>query len=223
MRADGPVRALIAAWLLAVVGGWYFVERYEYSINAPLPHGAVAHWPADSALRLAENGPTLVFFLHPKCPCSRASLHELNRLLTATANGKSPAPELLVVTTVPATADDTWWDTGTVAQSGEIVQAKLFIDRAGTEAARFGATTSGTVMFFDESGNRRYAGGITVARGHEGQSAGADSVTALLRGEAVEMSEMPVFGCRLCLPQPEGDVEIASTNQPGTVQAKSSN
>jgi hypothetical protein len=208
-RTDWPLRALIGVWLVAAAIGWCYVERYEFATNPPGTHGVVDHWPADSSLPHTLNRPTLVLFLHPKCPCSRASLKELDRLLTPDALAKTPAPELLVVATVPANVDETWWSTGTVEQSRQLTNSKLFIDRDGREAERFGATTSGMLMFFDAAGVRRYAGGITVSRGHEGHSAGSDIVTALVRGEAVERSQLPVFGCRLCLPESTADREIA--------------
>jgi hypothetical protein len=218
-RAEWPVRALVGAWLLSILVVWCLVERYALAVNEPSHHRAVAQWPADSALQRVENRPSLVLFLHPKCPCSRASLKELERLLTATANANAPVPNLIVVATVPPSAPQSWWDTSTVAQSRALARAHIFIDRGGREAARFGATTSGMLMYFDKSGTRRYAGGITIARGHEGQSAGADALAALFRGETAEMNALPAFGCRLCLPQRE--TEVAGKNQSETFEAKS--
>lgn len=202
-RARWFVGALIAVWFFVVAGGWWSAKRYEFSVNAPLSHGIVTSWPAESALVRSDRRPTLLLFLHPKCPCSRATMNELSRLLAATNATKAIAPRLLVVATVPTAANDAWWDTDTVAQSKQIGQSTLFVDRGGREAARFGATTSGTVMLFDESGRRRYAGGITVSRGHEGPNAGSDCLVDLLGGKAGRTSDLPVFGCRLCLPDPE--------------------
>ncbi len=214
--------AVVAVWFVVVAGAWWCVERYEFSVNEPLSHPAVTHWPAESALARSKHHPTLLLFLHPKCPCSRATVNELSRLLAVTKEAEMPAPDLLVVATVPPTADESWWDTKTVAQTEQITRATLFVDRGGREAARFGATTSGFVMLFDESGSRRYAGGITVSRGHEGPSAGGDRLAQLLRGDASQAREMPVFGCRLCLPEPDAGSELADHDPHDATQAESS-
>jgi hypothetical protein len=206
--ADWPIRALIFVWLLAIAGGWYCVERHEFATSETAAAQAVDRWPSDSLLPCDRDRPALVLFLHPKCPCSRATLAELDRLLATKSEPTAEPLQLIIVATVPQNADETWWDTGTVAKSSALPGARMFIDRAGQEAARFGATTSGMVMYFDASGLRRYAGGITVARGHEGRSAGGDAVEALVRGETTKPSSLPVFGCRLCLPVDDPSREI---------------
>ena len=38
-------------------------------------------WPPSSQIPLDQTSPTLLLFLHPRCPCSRSSLAELERLL----------------------------------------------------------------------------------------------------------------------------------------------
>src|SRR5688572_17630282 len=79
-----PVRAftlglLIAAWAVGVGAGIWVLWAYA---NRPGPAGAAAaSWPADSALRPDPSRPTMIMFIHPECPCSRASIEELNRLL----------------------------------------------------------------------------------------------------------------------------------------------
>ena len=152
----------------------------------------------------------MLLFLHPKCPCSRATLHELERLLTSIGEQASRTLDLIVVATVPETVDDSWLNTDTVEQAKRLVNARLFIDRGGNEAARFGAATSGLVIFFNVAGSRQYAGGVTVARGHEGASVGGVYLTEILRGESAIAREMPAFGCRLCLPEQGRGREIAN-------------
>jgi len=218
-RPSWSIGALIAAWLIVVAVGWCWVAEYEFTINEPSAHGLVAEWPADSQLERSPNLPTLVLFLHPKCPCSRATLHELSELFKRTSDGGSPLPALVVVATVPPNAVEEWWKTDTMAQSENFPQGTVFIDHGGLEAARFGATTSGTMMLFDASGARRFAGGITMSRGHEGQSAGGDLLAGLLRGKSrpnLESRDLPVFGCRLCLPVPVASHDLV---EHGTHQA----
>lgn len=199
--ADWSTYALIVVWLMAAAVGWYSVERYEFATTDALVTRAVEHWPADTKLDCSADRSTLVLFLHPKCPCSRATLAEMDRVLATSGKPAIEQTRLIVVATVPPNADDSWRETSTLGQARALPNAEVFIDHDGREAARFGATTSGIVMFFDARGTRRYAGGITITRGHQGRSAGGDVIQALVRGEPVKPKSMPAFGCRLCLPE----------------------
>jgi hypothetical protein len=208
-RADRRVRLIIGVWLVAVAGGWCYITRDALSSDQHESNHVVDSWPADSALPRATERPTLLVFLHPKCPCSRASLKELRRTLDAATTVNSPAPALLVIATVPQAADQSWWQTETVELARGIANAQVHVDRGGREAARFGATTSGMVMLFDPSGQRLYSGGTTIARGHIGASTGGDRLAELLRGDTNQAIDMPTFGCRLCLPLSETADDIA--------------
>jgi hypothetical protein len=201
--ADWSLYAVIVLWVTAVVVGWWFIEDYSFSENPPLTHRPVDRWPSQTALTRQQGRPTMLLFLHPKCPCSRATLHELERLLTSTSGKAVRAVDLIVVATVPEFPDESWLRSETVERVGQLANARLFIDPNGTEAARFGAVTSGLVMYFDAEGTTQYSGGITMARGHEGPSVGGECVTKILRGETAVAHEMPAFGCRLCLPEPD--------------------
>lgn len=199
---------MVVLWLLAVASGWYYCERYEFAKSDASVATAVEHWPGGTSLTYDSSRPALVLFLHPKCPCSRATLAELDRILATGRQPNAEAPQVIVVATVPPGKNEAWWNTATIENSRSIPEASVFIDYDGREAARFGATTSGTVMYFDQSGARCYAGGITITRGHEGRSAGGDALAALIRGDSVESMSMPVFGCRLCLPAAEPGHEV---------------
>jgi hypothetical protein len=79
-------------------------------------------------------------------------------------------------------------------------EATLVVDSGGVEAERFGVATSGTVLWFDAQGRVLYAGGLTMARGHEGRTTGSDQLANLMRGDSHPAQGIPVFGCQLCLP-----------------------
>ena len=74
-----------------------------------------------------------------------------------------------------------------------------------SEAHVFGAATSGQVLLYDEAGKLVFRGGITPARGHEGDSAGGEVVRRFLSARsgrrAADRSVSPhasdVFGCAL--------------------------
>src|SRR5690606_38814592 len=60
------------AWAVVVLVGTGWLVQYA---SAPGPASEVpAAWPAGSAIALHPAKPTLVVLVHPKCPCSRASL-----------------------------------------------------------------------------------------------------------------------------------------------------
>jgi len=70
-------------------------------------------------------------------------------------------------------------------------------DGGGAEAKRFGAETSGAVVLYDRAGRLVFHGGITAARGHEGDSFGQQRIAALLTGARADRTDAPVFGCAL--------------------------
>jgi hypothetical protein len=73
----------------------------------------------------------------------------------------------------------------------------VLTDEKGTEAAKFGAKTSGHTLVFDREGTLLFSGGITGSRGHAGANAGESAVLAALRGETMAQSRTLVFGCSL--------------------------
>ena len=80
--------AVIAFWAVAIVAGWAFIQRYDLAANAST-HSFVGHWPTASAVEIRNGRPTVVLFMHPKCPCTRASLQELNRLYASLGEAHS--------------------------------------------------------------------------------------------------------------------------------------
>ena len=74
---------------------------------------------------------------------------------------------------------------------------KVAADFDSAEAKRFSATTSGHAMLFDRGGRLRFSGGITDARGHEGDNDGRDAVVSIINGGDRMPAATPVFGCSL--------------------------
>src|SRR5437762_13408102 len=69
-------------WLCAVTAGLAILWRYA---GTPGPAAAApARWPIASRLRPDLLRPTLVMFVHPHCPCSRASMSELALVMAHT-------------------------------------------------------------------------------------------------------------------------------------------
>lgn len=73
----------------------------------------------------------------------------------------------------------------------------MVYDVGGVETARFGAQVSGTVLLYHADGRRLYAGGVTMARGHDGHNAGIQAVADLLINSETQVTPIPVFGCKV--------------------------
>src|SRR5207248_1430213 len=71
---------ILGLWLLFVAGGMFALEKYKSSPGAQAV--APSEWPADSMLGRVPGTATLVMMSHPRCPCTRASLAELDTLLS---------------------------------------------------------------------------------------------------------------------------------------------
>lgn len=180
-----------ALWVSLTVVGMGFLWDYE---NTPGPAAdAPARWPADSRLQRPEGRPTLVLLAHPHCPCTRASIGELSRLMTQ-ARGLVTAQVLFVR---PQGFSDEWERTDLWSSAAAIPGVSVVRDDEGVEALRFRAKTSGHVALYDAGGGLLFSGGITSARGHAGDNAGRTAIVSLLTAGGAERSETPVFGCPL--------------------------
>ncbi len=178
---------LIIAWLLASSLGFLVLGAYHASPSSP--GTPPDRWPSDTSIPLDGSLPTVLMFIHPRCPCSSASLAELQHLL-ARCRGRFAGH---VITFRPEKVAKGWDgpDPGGLSRR---------VDPGGREAARFGVETSGHVLLFDPSGRRYYSGGITVSRGHRGDNPGLDRLVATILGGPAGTCSSPVFGCPVLAP-----------------------
>jgi hypothetical protein len=189
-RLVGP--PMVAVWAVAVVFGMYGLVRYQMT-PAAVASIAPAQWPAGVSFSHSSERSTLIMTLHPQCPCSRASLHELAEIL-ARSKGRLDARILFVQ---PANAPAGWLDGDLWQQAKTIPGVTVSVDKDGQDAAAFGASTSGQVMVYDAAGVVRFSGGITDGRGHEGDNAGQLSILDLVRTGKSQVATTPVYGCSL--------------------------
>jgi hypothetical protein len=157
---------------------------------------ASGEWPAASSLARDPERPTLVMFLHPQCPCSRASLAELERLATQCRDRFS----LRIVFVHPQGLPRDSEHSSLRSAAQRILGAVVSTDKDGVEAERYGVTTSGEALLYAADGRLLFQGGLTGARGHEGDNAGRDAVTARIESSGASgasLSSTPVFGCAL--------------------------
>jgi hypothetical protein len=178
----------IGAWVIAIACGFAVLWRYA---SAPGAHSSAPRaWPDGVALARANDRATLVMFVHPRCPCSRASVAELARLVTRVRGHVRPA--IVFVRPAAAPAELAGGELRTMAAT---VPDVAIVDDDGTLARRFGAATSGATLVYDATGRLAFSGGLTQVRGHEGQSFGQERVLAILEGRAPDRADAPVFGC----------------------------
>jgi len=97
----------------------------------------------------------------------------------------------------PAGLPEDWEQTDLWRRAAVIPGVDLTRDDDGAEARRFGAATSGQTVVYDGDGHLLFSGGITAARGHEGDNAGRSAIVSLLASRGAEPTSTPVFGCSL--------------------------
>ena len=174
-----------------MVVGSLILAREEFTPVKAAPPTTL--FPRSSAIQLVSDKPTLVFFAHPQCPCTKASLHELVGLLAETQNKVS----VIVVFTIPDGVLAGWelgdlWNSATRLPGIRVIR-----DQGGREAHRFDVTGSGHALLYAPSGKLLFSGGITASRGHEGDNAGRSAVVSFILDGHAPVNHTPVFGCSL--------------------------
>ena len=179
-----------AAWILTVGAGLTLLWAFA---GTPGPAAtALPRWPPAAFARPAGTA-TLMVFLHPQCPCSRATLSELARLLAEVHT--SPAVYAFIYR--PSGAEAGWEHTDLRDAAARIPGVRVMTDEAGAQAHVFGALVSGQTLLYDGVGTLQFSGGITGARGHEGDNPGRFAVTEFLNGRQPSSARTPTFGCLL--------------------------
>lgn len=178
---------LMAVWSAAVVTGMGLLAAYANSAGkwSPAP-SAIAH--SDKATSARHR---LFMFLHPRCPCSVASVNELARIMSRCAAQLDATVYFVRPASQPAD-----WERGTLWNLASSIPAvKVETDVGGSVAGQFHANTSGEVIVYDCRGKLCFHGGITGARGHAGDNLGESAVISIALGGKSYVERSPVFGC----------------------------
>lgn len=186
----GAITLLLASWVIVLGAGFAFLADRDARPAAQGP--AKARWPEASGWQFDRERPTLLMFIHPRCPCSRASLSELERVLA-----EHPNADTRLVMVKPAGAPDDWDQSATAAAANELPGVSILRDEDGTEAKIFGALASGQTFLYDTSGQLLFHGGITAGRGHFGKNTSSNQLQQLLAGGKSTGQAAPVYGCPL--------------------------
>lgn len=182
---------LILAWSVAVVVGWNLVWTYEARpgrVGTPPPA-----WPVDTRIGRGEERPTLLLFAHPQCPCTRATVGELAKIM-AHCQGKVDARVMFFR---PEGFPQDWEQTDLWRAAQAIPGVTVSADPAAAEARRFSVMTSGHALLYAPDGGLLFSGGITFARGHSGDNPGRAAVVDFLLTGKSDCRTAAVFGCSL--------------------------
>jgi hypothetical protein len=214
-RRNVAIWAAAIVWLAGIAYGsaamWQFQRKAGDNAAAPV------YWPQSSRLALAKNGPTVVMFAHPRCPCTRASVSQLRELLSGS---KAKPGSVYVLVLRPNEFPEGWEKTDVWRNAASIPGVTVLSDLDGIEAARLGAITSGQTLVYDTAGKLVFRGGVTALRGEVGDSLGSRSLEAVLTGNAPPSDVTSVFGCPIREAAP-ADAKPAAVPDAAKLQKKS--
>ena len=176
---------MFCLWASSVLGAVLWQQRYAATAGAPAV--APMNWPGGSTLPFHPGRFNLLVFLHPQCPCSHATVAELARLVAQAGPRMETRVMVLEYGTqsVPSTAGPLY------RQAAAIPGVVLRVDQGGALARRFQAACSGQTLLYDPTGRLVFSGGITFARGHEGDNDGEAAVLRLVVAPGVAADPPP--------------------------------
>ncbi len=199
-RFSAGFQCLICVWCIAVSGCFFALWKYAATPGAESTVASL--WPDESMLPVAPHQPNLIVFIHPACPCTKATLAHLHSIVSRHSLNVQIVKMRPLVASSPFEKD--------AERNRDILDTlckhpsvSLVDDVGSMEAQRFGAKTSGVCFLYDQSGQLLFSGGITASRGHQGMNAGLASLIENLdlterpTERSFEKSHYPVFGCPL--------------------------
>ena len=90
-----------------------------------------------------------LMFVHPKCPCSRASVSELAVLLAHSAGNLRSQ----IIFLKPPGKDDSWTHTDLWRDASKLPATVVISDVRGRETSLFRVAVSGETVIYDAAGN----------------------------------------------------------------------
>lgn len=198
-------------WGVVLAGGFTALLAYQL-YQPPLPHAAHRMDEVQDLVKIPgllpqatrdlsstgfDSKTSVFFFFHPNCPCTAATIIELERVIAQNGGADRVQPKLYAFVYCPAEAGASWTNTASINQARAIPGLTLIDDPDARMARRFGAAVSGQVLMYGADGTLVFNGGITESRGHEGDNPGLDQLRGFLSGKTPGIASFPVFGCFL--------------------------
>jgi len=183
----------LAIWACLVGFCYYALIAYSAVSGSQMQNSDLKFWPRNCNLARNKGRFTLLTFIHPYCPCSRASINELNKIMTRTHHNM----DCQVVFLKPSTLGANWEKSNLWQMTLQIPNCDRISDVDGLLAKSFNASTSGQTFLYDPDGKLVFSGGVTTSRGHEGDSPGSIAIENLSSTKKAKTSCSQVFGCPL--------------------------
>jgi hypothetical protein len=182
------VIGMVTVWGVLTLAGVSLMARYDSTAGPD--QSAPSQWPERTSLKLAGDPFQAFLFVHPYCACTRATLSELERLM------QTRGRRLRVTISIVTRKDQDYKSLAIYETVRAIPDVAIVADPEGAEARRFGAVTSGFLALYNQKGDLLFSGGITGARGEEGDNRGRSAVEEIVDGKA-GLRRALVFGCGL--------------------------
>ena len=135
--------AVASLWVLGIAVGLGIMMNYDAAPGSP--GRPASQWPAGSAIELSTDRMTLVMRAHPRCPCTRASLGELELIQARCADRL----RTYVLFLSPQEKDEHWSETDTWERASSIPEVHVRKDAEGKQARLFHVLTSGHTLLYD--------------------------------------------------------------------------
>ena len=174
-------------WLALFATAYYVLLKYDFKTT----DNKLKTMTQATQLKISEQKPTLIAFLHAKCPCSKASIHEINRLLAS----HSKELKTIFVFGKEEGLNLDWVKESDLYKEAQQMPVEIIIDTNNQEAKAFKAQTSGKVFLISPQRKILFQGGVTASRGHEGDNLGINAIQDILNGKEAKVDFQPSFGC----------------------------
>lgn len=142
---------VIALWLCVVVLCFAKLAVYAQTpgfVGAP-PNAAATVIPIDRERH------TLVLCVHPKCPCTQATIYELERLLRRC----DELPMVVVYIYESEESPETWYEHAAASIQTRIPDALIMRDPDGEVSESIRVYTSGSTVLYERDGSPVFWGG----------------------------------------------------------------
>ena len=223
LRHTGIWSAGVLLWLAMIGYGFFLLFQHDTSALEPQALDSIVasdiqdvSWVSEVDLRPASGKFNLIVAIHPKCPCTRNTLAEIERIQARFVE----KCELTFLVTLPGGKPEEeieqWRNSGTVQLATSMPNAAVWFEDANELTTRLGLNSSGAVVVLDELGQIRFAGGITAGRSCAMENPGSQAVVRILRGDEQPLISTPVFGYRLPKSEEESPMERKRINREAT-------
>lgn len=180
----------LVAWLALVAAG--MATLWSHTLTPGQAAQAPGDWPAGSRIIPVSGQSTVLMWCHPRCPCTRASLEELEQLVRQTRGSATVQVNFVR----PPGCSDAWVRGDLWRQAVAIPGVRVVVDD-GRDVRQFSVHTSGQTLVFGPDRRLLFTGGLTPGRGHGGESESLIQATRRAGSGSGPLVTTPVFGCAL--------------------------